>query len=319
MPTPQAQSTPAPAAQLPGANAQLPGAPLKIWFNGKLVPADQARVSVYDHGLLYGDGVFEGIRAYNGKVFKMGTHLRRLFDSAHSIRLNMDFSIEQLEQAIRDTLAANGRRDAYIRLCVTRGVGALGLNPFTCHNATTFIIVDSISLYPEQLYRDGMSVITASTIRNHPGALSPRIKSMNYLNNILAKIEAIDAQVPEAIMLNHLGFVAECTGDNLFIVRNAGDGTPVLLSPPLHAGVLEGVTMNTVITLAQQAGLKVSQNDLTRHDLYTADEMFLTGTAAEIIAVTQVDGRKIGTGEVGPVTRQLTAAFRELLKDPPEN
>lgn len=307
MSTPQAQSASAPAA--PQVND-----PLKIWFNGKLVPADQARVSVYDHGLLYGDGVFEGIRAYNGKVFKMGTHLRRLFESAHAIRLNMDYTAGQLEQGIRDTLAANGRRDAYIRLCVTRGVGALGLNPFTCHHATTFIIVDSISLYPDQLYRDGMSVITASTIRNHPAALSPRIKSMNYLNNILAKIEAIDAGVPEAIMLNHLGFVAECTGDNLFIVRNG-----CLMSPPLHAGALEGVTMNAVIVLARQAGLKVSQNDLTRHDLYTADEMFLTGTAAEIIAVTQVDGRKIGTGEVGPVTRQLTAAFHELLKDPPEN
>ena len=284
----------------------------KIWFNGQLVAPEQAKISVYDHGLLYGDGVFEGIRCYNGRIFKMGRHLERLFHSATVVRLQIPYSQAELADAIRETVAANVGRNAYVRLCVTRGVGTLGLNPFLCEKASVFIIADGIVLYPQKLYENGMSVISASTVRNHPGALSPRIKSMNYLNNILAKIEAIDAGVLEAIMFNHQGLVAECTGENIFIVRRRGQ-SPALFTPPLHAGILEGITMNTVIGLAEKAGLDVLRSDLTKYDLYTADEMFLTGTAAEVIAITKVDGRLIGDGKPGPVTRQLTAAFRELV------
>lgn len=298
---------------------------LKIWLNGKLVPKEKATVNVYDHGLLYGDGVFEGIRIYNGRVFKLQTHLRRLEESARSIRLKMPYTSQQLTDAVHKTIDANKRTNGYIRLCVTRGVGALGLNPFTCDKASVFIIADAISLYPAELYDKGMAVITASTIRNHPAALSPRIKSMNYLNNILAKIEAIDAGVPEAVMLNHMGFVAECTGDNIFIVRNQGmpgisGGQPTLISPPLHAGTLEGITMSAVLTLAAKQYIPIQRYDLTRHDLYTADEMFLTGTAAEVIPVTSIDGRVIGNGKPGAVTKKLTAAFKELVaKNAPED
>ena len=296
--------------------------PKKIWLNGALVAPEQASVSVYDHGLLYGDGVFEGIRVYAGRVFKLRTHLRRLYESARSIRLTIPYTLEELEKATKDTVAANGRTDGYIRLCVTRGVGSLGLNPFTCERASVFIICDAITLYPKEMYDAGMEIITASTQRISPAALSPRIKSMNYLNNILAKIEAIDAGVMEAVMLNAQGFVAACTGDNIFIVRKfpGGNGVPTLLTPPLHAGVLEGITMNTVVNLAHQAGVNVLHTDLTKHDLYTADEMFLTGTAAEIIPVTKVDGRPIGNAKPGPITAKLVAAFKQLVaKDAPED
>jgi len=292
----------------------------QVWFNGKMLPADQAKVSVFDHGLLYGDGVFEGIRAYNGRVLKMRTHLRRLFDSARAIQLRMDFTLEQLAEAIHQTLSANRLSDAYIRLCVTRGTGTLGLNPNNCSEASTFIIADSIQLYPKEMYERGMPIVTAATIRNHPGALSPRIKSMNYLNNILAKMEAMQAGMVEALMLNHLGFVSECTGDNIFIVRRrSGDDEPILWTPPLHAGILEGITRNLVIDLAERAGMPVEQSDMTRHDVYTADECFLTGTAAEVIPVTAVDGRPVGDGKPGPVTARLLAAFQELVADAPED
>lgn len=298
---------------------------LKIWLNGKLVPKEKATVSVYDHGLLYGDGVFEGIRIYNQRIFKLQTHLRRLEESARSIRLKMPYSTEELTDAIEKTVKANHTENGYIRLCVTRGVGTLGLNPFTCDTASVFIIADAISLYPADLYEKGMAVITAATIRNHPAALSPRIKSMNYLNNILAKIEAIDAGVPEAVMLNHMGFVAECTGDNIFIVRHHGSAgvpgdQPVVVSPPLHAGTLEGITMTAVLDLAMKQYLPIQRYDLTRHDLYTADEMFLTGTAAEVIPVTSVDGRRIGNGKPGPITKRLMTAFKQLVeKNAPED
>jgi len=297
----------------------------QVWFNGRLIPADQARVSVFDHGLLYGDGVFEGIRSYGGRSFKLATHLCRLFESASAIRLSIPYSAQELDQAVRQTVLANGGGDAYIRLCVTRGVGTLGLNPLTCTNASVFIIVDAISLYSAKLYEQGMAIITASTIRNHPAALSPRIKSMNYLNNILAKVEALDAGVMEAVMLNHQGLVAECTGDNIFIVRSQAaksddSGKPVLITPPLHAGILEGVTMNVVAELAVAAGIDFERRDLTRYDLYTANEMFLTGTAAEIIPVVQVDGRIIGSGAPGAVTLKLTEAFCTLVRQKaPEN
>jgi branched-chain amino acid aminotransferase len=294
--------------------------PKKIWLNGQLVPPDQAKVGVYDHGLLYGDGVFEGIRIYNGRIFKCKTHLERLYSSAQAIRLKIPYSIEDLTRAMRETIAANDQVNGYIRLCVTRGEGYLGLSPFNCPKPNVFIIADTITMYPKEMYENGMAVITSSVIRNHPAALSPRIKSMNYLNNILAKIEAIDAGVPEAIMLNHMGFIAEATGDNVFIVRRDFAGKSKIQTPPLHAGTLEGVTMNTVISLAEQAGIPVEKVDLTKHDLYTADEMFLTGTAAEVIAVTKIDNRVIGDGKPGPITTKLNAAFRALIaKDAPED
>jgi len=305
-----------PAAQPASPHHATPQQDRVVWYDGKLVPEAEANVSVFDHGVLYGDGVFEGIRLYNGRIFKLATHLRRLDESARSIRLKLPYSLDELSHATRETVKANGLTDGYIRLCVTRGNGPLGINPFTCDRPRVFIIAASIKLYPEQMYREGMSIITAATIRNHPAALSPRIKSLNYLNNILAKIEAVDAGVPEAVMLNHQGHVAECTGDNLFLVRRmAGVEHPVVVTPPLHAGVLEGVTRNEVIRLAREAGHPVREMDITRHDLYTADEMFLTGTAAEVIAVTQVDGRDIGTGKPGPIAHDLIARFRALVAD----
>lgn len=282
----------------------------QVWVNGRLVPAAEASVSVFDHGLLYGDGVFEGIRAYNGRILKLRTHLKRLFEGARSIQLSMQFSLDELDQAVRQTVEANGIRDGYIRLVVTRGVGTLGLNPYLCENATTFVIADTIQLYPKQMYTEGLAVITAATVRNHAAAVSPRIKSLNYLNNVLAKIEAIQAGCIEAVMLNHLGFVAECTGDNIFIVRRGR-----MLTPPLHAGILEGVTRNIVMDLAREAGMDVTETDLTRHDLYAADECFLTGTAAEVIPVTKIDSRVIGDGKPGAVTRQLVDAFRETVRE----
>jgi branched-chain amino acid aminotransferase len=298
------------------------GSPLvskQVWLNGSLVPAEQATVSVFDHGLLYGDGVFEGIRFYKRRIFKMRSHLRRLEDSARAIRLTMPYSGDELEAGMRQAIEANGLGDGYIRLCVTRGVGTLGLHPFRCEQSCVFIIADTVELYPRELYETGMAVITAATMRNHPAAISPRIKSLNYLNNILAKIEAIDAGVLEAVMLNHQGFVAECTGDNIFIVRSQG-GRPTITTPPPHAGALDGVTMNVVIALAEQAGLTVRRTDLTRYDLYTAEEMFLTGTAAEVIPVTGVDRRPIGDGKPGPITARLMAAFRGLVNsDCPED
>ena len=286
----------------------------RIWLNGNLVPPEQATVSVYDHGLLYGDGVFEGIRVYNNRILKLKSHLQRLAASAQSIRLDLPYGIDDLIDAARQTVRANDCTNGYVRLVVTRGVGTLGINPFLCRNPSVFVIADSITLYPEELYRDGMSIITSSVIRNHPSALSPRIKSLNYLNNIMAKVEAIDAGLLEAVMLNHQGFVAECSGDNLFVVRPAdGNDEPNLVTPPLHAGILEGITMNTVIGLARQAGISVARIDLTKHDLYTASEIFLTGTAAEVIPVTKVDGRVIGDGKPGSVTRQLIDAYHQYV------
>jgi branched-chain amino acid aminotransferase len=313
--------SPTPAAQPASPHHARPQQERIVWLDGKLVGEADANISVFDHGLLYGDGVFEGIRLYNGRVFKLATHLRRLDESARSIRLDLPITLDDLAHAVRETIEANGLTDGYIRLCVTRGNGPLGINPFTCDRPRVFIIAASIKLYPEQMYREGMSIVTAATIRNHPAALSPRIKSLNYLNNILAKIEAVDAGVPEAVMLNHQGHVAECTGDNLFLVRDmAGIDGPVVVTPPLHAGVLEGVTRNEVIRLAKDAGHVVREMDITRHDLYTTDELFLTGTAAEVIAVTSVDGRRIGTGSPGPVTQDLIARFRQLVAhDAPED
>lgn len=296
-------------------------APKQIWIDGELVPADKATVSVYDHGLLYGDGVFEGIRAYHGRVFKLASHLKRLYASAAAIRLEIPYAVDALGQAVRDTLEANERKDAYIRLCVTRGVGSLGLNPFLCKQASVFIIADTIRMYPQELYDNGMEVIIAKTIRNHPGALSPAIKSMNYLNNILAKIEAIDHGVLEAIMLNHQGNIAECTGDNLFVVRQNAKGQTELVTPPVSAGALEGVTMTSVLKIAKNAGISAGRGELTADDLFSAKEVFLTGTAAEVIPVTKIDGRTIGNGAPGELTLKLSKAYHELVTadDAPED
>jgi len=284
----------------------------QVWLNGKLLPIEQANISVMDHGVLYGDGVFEGIRSYSGRVLKLQTHLDRFFESAKAIRMDLPYSAEELATAVRATLEANDRADGYIRLCATRGVGTMGLNPFLSPTPSVFVITCDLKMYPQELYDNGMKVITSSVIRNHPAALSPRIKSNNYLNNILAKIEAIDAGCLEAVMLNTQGNVAECTGDNIFIARHGK-----LLTPPLHAGILEGITRNIVIDLARDLGLEVVETDLTKHDLYTADEMLLTGTGAEVIAVTEIDGRKIGYGEgegkPGPLTVKLNKAFRDML------
>jgi branched-chain amino acid aminotransferase len=284
---------------------------MKVYVNGRLYPKAKAFVSVFDHGLLYGDGVFEGIRAYNGRVFRLDEHLERLENSARAIMLRMPIGREAMKRALLGTLKANGltKRDAYIRLVVTRGVGDLGLDPRKCKRETVIIITDKITLYPEIYYRNGLAVMTVATRRNLVEAVNPRIKSLNYLNNILAKIEANNYGVLEAIMLNADGYVAECTGDNVFILRRGR-----LLTPPLHIGALEGITRNVVISLARDLGIPVAEEAFTRYDLYTAEECFLTGTAAEIIPVSNVDSRPIGGGRPGPVTLKLIEKFRELTR-----
>jgi len=264
---------------------------LKVWLDDKLVDEADARISVFDHGLLYGDGVFEGIRVYNRRIFELQAHIDRLFDSAKGIRLEVPMSKSKLIEAVEKTVEANNVIDGYIRLVVTRGTGTLGLNPFVCEQARVIIIADNIQLYPEELYEKGMKVISATTIRNHPLAVPPQVKSLNYLNNILAKIEALDNNVPEAIMYNHEGYVAEATGDNVFVVK---DG--VIFTPPVESGALEGITRAVVIRLAEEENIKVVEKNLTRFDLYISDELFLTGTAAEVIGVVEIDGRTIGTG-----------------------
>ncbi len=279
---------------------------LKIWLDDKLVDEADAKISIFDHGLLYGDGVFEGIRVYNGMVFELQAHIRRLYESAKVIRLEIPMTKDKLISAVEKTVEANKVVDGYIRLVVTRGIGTLGLNPFVCENGRLFIIADSIQLYPEELYEKGMKIISATTVRNHPLAIPPQIKSLNYLNNILAKIEALDNNVPEAIMYNHEGYVAEATGDNVFIVR---DG--VIYTPPAEAGALPGITRAVVIRLAKKENLQVVEKNLTRFDLYVCDEFFLTGTAAEVIGIVEIDGRTIGAGRPGPITKLLRKKFFE--------
>jgi branched-chain amino acid aminotransferase len=280
-----------------------------IWIDGKLFPKSEAKLSVYDHGLLYGDGVFEGIRQYNGRIFEKEAHVRRLFESAQGIRLKMPYTPGQVSEALEETVAANKLRDCYIRLVVTRGVGYLGVSPKNCTTPVTFIIADSIQMYPEETYRTGMAIITASVTRNHPNSISPRIKSLNYLNNVLAKLEAIDAGVAEALMLNHLGLVCECTGDNIFIVK---DGE--LITPPAEAGILMGITRAVVMDLARAAGVPVFERNLARQDVYAADECFLTGTGAEIVPVTKSDNRLIKDGKPGPMTGRLLEAFHKKVR-----
>jgi branched-chain amino acid aminotransferase len=280
-----------------------------IYMNGKMVKKDDARVSVFDHGLLYGDGVFEGIRSYNGLVFKLKEHIDRLYASAQAISLEIGMTRAQMQKAIVDTLKANKLKDAYIRAVVTRGVGDLGLDPRNCPKPTVFIITDKIRLYPEEMYRKGLKIVTVPTRRNIPEAVNPQIKSLNYLNNILGKIEAIQAGVTEAVMLDQGGFVTECTGDNIFMIKGK-----TLVTPPVSAGILSGITRAAVLELADKVGLKTDQRMITRFDLYNADELFLTGTAAEIIPVVEMDGRRINGGTVGALTLKLIAVFRQLTK-----
>jgi len=282
---------------------------LKIWLNGKLVGREDAKITVFDHGLLYGDGVFEGIRVYNGRVFELDAHIKRLYESAKAIRLTIAISQSELASAVEETVEANNITDGYVRLVVTRGVGTLGLNPFICKNSCIYIIADSIQLYPEELYEKGMRIISATTVRNHPLAIPPQAKTMNYLNNILAKIEALDSNVPEAIMYNHEGYVAEASGDNILIVK---DG--VIYTPPAEAGALPGITRSIVIKLAKEENLQVVEKNLTRFDLYVCDEFFLTGTAAEVIGIVEVDGRMIGDGKPGPITSLLRKIFFEYTR-----
>ena len=280
---------------------------MKVFIDGKFYDESKAKISVFDHGLLYGDGIFEGIRAYNGRVFKLKEHVDRLFYSAKAILLEIPFTHAQIMKAVVDTCRKNRLKEGYIRLVVTRGVGTLGLNPKTCLKPSIIVIAGKIKLYPQEMYDHGMDIVTVATTRNLHNAVNPAIKSLNYLNNILAKIEANIAGCEEAIMLNSEGFVAECTGDNIFIVKGRQ-----LLTPPLSAGALYGITRGTVMDLARQAGLEVSEPNMTRYDLFNADECFLTGTAAEVIPVVKIDGRVIGTGKPGSVTRQLLERFHDL-------
>ena len=279
----------------------------KVYINGKLYPKDEAKISVFDHGLLYGDGVFEGIRCYNGNIFKLSEHIDRLYDSAKAISMEIQLTRDELKDAVINTLKANNLKDSYIRLIVTRGVGKLGLNPFLCEESQVIIITDFIQLYSKELYEKGLDAIIVPTIRNHSDALNPNVKSLNYLNNILAKIECINAGATEGIMLNKDGYVAEGTGDNIFIVKDNG-----IITPPTTAGILIGITRNVVIELANEAGMTVKEEQLTRDDLYNADECFLTGTAAEIIPVVNLDGRKIASGKPGKVTLSLLKKYQEL-------
>lgn len=282
---------------------------MKIYIDGKYYDEKQAKISVFDHGLLYGDGIFEGIRAYNGRVFKLKEHVDRLFASAKAILLEIPMGHAAIMEAVVETCRRNKLRDGYIRLVVTRGVGTLGLNPNRCKNPSIIIIAGKIQLYPEEYYRKGMEIVTVATVRNLHSALNPAIKSLNYLNNILAKIEANNAGCEEAILLNAEGFVSECTGDNLFIIKEGK-----LFTPPLSAGALYGITRRVVMELATESGIEVSEPNLTRYDLFNADECFLTGTGAEIVPVVKIDGRIIGSGRPGPLTQQLVSQYHSLTK-----
>ncbi|OCA83263.1 branched-chain amino acid aminotransferase [Bacillus sp. FJAT-27225] len=279
-----------------------------IFLDGKLVDKQEAVVSVYDHGFLYGDGVFEGIRVYEGNIFRLDAHLKRLYESAHSIRLKIPYSNEEFEQIIVETVRKNQLSSAYIRVVVSRGIGNLGLDPSSCSRPNVIVIAEPLSMYPKELYERGLKIGSVATRRNRPDVLSPQIKSLNYLNNILVKLEANQAGLDEALMLNDQGYVTEGSADNIFIVKNG-----VIFTPPVYLGALEGITRNAIIELAREAGYDVREQPFTRHDVYIADEVFLTGTAVEVIAVIDVDTRKIGNGKPGPVTNHLLEEFRKLV------
>lgn len=282
---------------------------LLIYLDGQIVPETEAKVSVFDHGLLYGDGIFEGIRFYNGRVFRLEQHIRRLYDSAKSILLNIPITPEEMIKATCDTVRANKLRDGYIRLVVTRGVGPMGLSPFKCPRPSIVIIASSITLYPKEAYENGLTMATCATRRPRHDILSPLVKSLNYLNNVMAKVEAIQAGAEEGLMLNDTGLVAECTGDNIFVVR---DGA--ITTPPLTAGALNGITRGVVFDIANELGIPIRDAEMSRHEIYTADECFLTGTAAEVIAAVKLDQRPIGDGKPGPLTQRIIARFRELTQ-----
>ena len=280
----------------------------KIYLDGLIVDEADAKVSVFDHGLLYGDGVFEGIRFYNHRVFRLEEHIRRLYDSAKSILLTIPLTPQEMIAATCATIRANGLVDGYIRLVITRGVGPMGLSPYKCPKASVIIIVDTISLYSEEAYANGLTMATCSSRRPSHDILSPQVKSLNYLNNVMAKVEALQAGAEEGLILNDLGLVAECTGDNVFVIR---DG--FITTPPITAGALPGITRAAVIDIATELGIPLAERDLSRHDIYTCDECFLTGTAAEVIAATKLDQRVLGTGKPGPITQKIIARFREIV------
>src|SRR5437762_1995418 len=284
--------------------------PLTIFVDGEFVPEEDAKVSVFDHGLLYGDGIFEGIRFYNGRVFRLEEHLDRLWDSARSICLEIPMSARAIGEAVLETIRQNDLRDGYIRLIVTRGVGNLGLNPEQCKTPSVIIIAAQIALYSEEMYKKGLTIVTVATRRTNPSALNPAVKSLNYLNNVMARIEANQANADEALMLNDDGNVAECTARNVFIVKHGH-----IFTPPITAGALRGITRSVVFEIAAETGIKVIEADVTRHDVFIADECFLTGTAAEIIAVVKADGRPIGNGKPGPITTRMMTRFRQLTRE----
>ncbi len=279
---------------------------MKVFISGKLIDENEANISVFDHGLLYGDGVFEGIRVYNNRIFLLEEHIDRLFYSAKAIALTIPYSREELYEHISNTCKANNLKNGYIRLVVTRGKGTLGLNPYLCDKPEVIIIAAKIQLYPQELYENGLKIVTVGTVRNHPEAINPRIKSLNYLNNVLAKIEAINAGCLECVMLNHKGEVCEASGDNIFIIHNS-----ILRTPPINSGALVGLTRNKVIELAISNGYEVREEIISRYDLYTADEVFLTGTAAEIISVVEIDKRTIGSGKPSKIASELSSLYSD--------
>ena len=283
---------------------------MKVFISGKLYEEEDASISVFDHGLLYGDGVFEGIRIYNKRIFLLNEHIDRLFNSAKAIALDIPVSKEELCNNVIETCKANDIEDGYIRLVITRGKGTLGLNPYLCSKPEIIIITAKIQLYPEELYRDGLKIVTVGTVRNHPEAINPKIKSLNYLNNVLAKIEAINSGCLECIMLNHKGEVCEASGDNIFLVSNN-----IIKTPSVNSGALVGLTRNKVIDISRNHEFKVSEESISRYDLYTADEVFLTGTAAEIISVVEIDKRKIGNGKPGKITKQLSELYSDYTSN----
>jgi len=283
---------------------------LQIYIDGEFFDQAEAKVSVFDHGLLYGDGVFEGIRFYNGRVFRMEEHMERLWDSARSICIEIPMSRAEMDEALLETIRQNELRDGYVRLIVTRGVGNLGLNPIQCKRPSVIIIAATVTLYSEEVYRRGLTVVTVPTRRMGPATLNPAIKSLNYLNNVLARIEANLANADEALMLNEAGNIAECTADNVFLVKRGQ-----IMTPPITAGALRGITRSVVFDIAAEFGIRISEPELTRHDLYIADEAFLTGTAAEVVPMVKVDGRTIGNGKPGAITTRTIARFRELTRE----
>ena len=299
-----------PAVETPSAGAHVAAKAARIYIDGKFYDEGEAKVSVFDHGLLYGDGVFEGIRFYNGRVFRLEEHLERLWDSARSICLEVPMSMPEMTEALLETIRQNDLRDGYIRLIVTRGVGNLGLNPTQCKRPSVIIIAATIALYSAEMYQKGLTVVTCATRRTNPGALNPAVKSLNYLNNVMARIEANLAGADEALMLNDQGNVAECTADNIFVTKHGH-----IFTPPISAGALRGITRAVVFQIAAELGLKITETDITRHDVFVAEECFLTGTAAELIPVIKADGRIIGTGKPGPISTRMIARFREITRE----